>query len=163
MNLPDQQDNMKFINIIPFIVLTSLVTFAGTVYANEISITGNNITIKTKNGKNSDNSKNNEKGNITINEEISVNSSTGRVVIKTPDGEVIDTDNIQQGEEAKNNDNVEIKQNGISIGSVTSNGNEQTNVKRSTRVNNVTIINNNGETTIYRKEKKGDSEKSEEK
>lgn len=58
--------------------------------------------------------------------------------------------------------NVEINEGGLSIGSIRNNGGEMKNVRRCTKLDNVTII-NNGKTTVYRKNAKTvDGEKGQE-
>ena len=76
-----------------------------------------------------------------------------RVVITSDDGTVIDTANPPKGQEVKAEGDIEINENGVSIGSVTNSGGEQKNIHRSTKVENVTII-NNSKTTTYRKDDK---------
>ena len=71
-----------------------------------------------------------------------------RIIIKTDTGEVIDTANLPKGEKVKTENNIDIIDNGISIGSVTGNNSDKENIKRSTNLENVIII-NNGKTTIY--------------
>lgn len=85
-----------------------------------------------------------------------------RVVITSDDGTVIDTANPPKGREVKVDDDVEINEDGVSIGSVTNSSGEQKNIRRSTKVENVTII-NNGKTTVYRKnDKAADRDKAQE-
>ncbi len=73
-----------------------------------------------------------------------------RVIVKDDDGNVVDTDNLPKGEEVKTDENVEINDDGISIGSVKNEGGEMKNVSRSTKLENVTII-NNGKVKTYNK------------
>ena len=73
-----------------------------------------------------------------------------RVVITTNDGKTIDTAKLPPAQEVRGGNDVQVHENGISIGTATNNGSEQNNVRRSTTLDNVTII-NNGKTTIYRK------------
>jgi len=80
-------------------------------------------------------------------DEIIINGN--RVIIKTKGGEIIDTANPPKGQEVKNGENVEISEGCISIGNITGNRGKY-NIRR-TNLNNVTIINNNEKTTIYRK------------
>ncbi len=82
-------------------------------------------------------------------DEIIINGN--RVIIKNKDGQIIDTANLPKGQTIKDGENVEISDRGVSIGSVTNNGGEQKNINRRTNLDNVTIINNNGEKTIYKK------------
>lgn len=69
-----------------------------------------------------------------------------RVVITTDDGKVIDTQNLPESSKAMqeqvNTDN------GISIGGMHTNGGEIKNSASSTKLENVTII-NNGKKTVY--------------
>lgn len=53
--------------------------------------------------------------------------------------------------EAVENADIEVNEDGLSIGSIRNNGGEQKNVTRSTTLSNVTIINKDGKTTVYRK------------
>lgn len=71
--------------------------------------------------------------------EIRIDGS--RVIVTTDSGEVIDTDNLPQGHEIKDGDNIVVDDKGVSIGSVTSDGGEQKNVRRSTTLKDVVIIN----------------------
>ena len=73
-----------------------------------------------------------------------------RVIVTTDSGEVIDTYNLPKGHEVKDGNNVVVTDNGVSIGSVTSSGGEQTNIRRNSTLENVVII-NNGKTIVYRK------------
>lgn len=73
-----------------------------------------------------------------------------RVVLKNNNGDIIDTDNLPKGKDIKVNENVEINEKGISIGSVTNKDGEMKNVRRKTNLENVTII-NNGEAKTYNK------------
>ena len=64
-----------------------------------------------------------------------------RVIIKTDNGKVIDTANLPNTSKIKQN-NIEINDKEISIGSVTNKNGKQEGVHRSTKLENVTIINN---------------------
>ena len=68
------------------------------------------------------------------------------------------TTNPPEEREAVENEDVEINEGGLSIGSVRNNGGEQHNITRSTTLDNVTIINSDGKTTIYRKGGQGKGE-----
>lgn len=52
--------------------------------------------------------------------------------------------------EVVENADIEVNEDGLSIGSIRNNGGEQKNITRSTTLNNVTIINKDGKTTVYR-------------
>lgn len=71
--------------------------------------------------------------------EIRIDGS--RVVVTTDSGEIIDTDNLPKGHEIKDGDNVVVDDKGVSIGSITSDGGSQENVRRSTTLKDVVIIN----------------------
>ena len=67
-------------------------------------------------------------------------------------------DNFKAGEEIRIDgdvdwNNIEINENGVCIGCATNDGGEQK-VKRDIKTNDITIINNNGETIIYHNGKK---------
>ena len=75
-----------------------------------------------------------------------------RVIMKSDDGEVLDTDHLPSDSQVKTGNNVQVNENGVSIGSVNTKDGTQKNITRSTTVDNLTVI-TNGKTTIYRKEK----------
>lgn len=54
----------------------------------------------------------------------------------------------KQNKEHKTDTDIEINENSVCIGCVTNNGGDQI-VKRNIEIGNVTILNSNGETTIY--------------
>lgn len=74
-----------------------------------------------------------------------------KVVITTDDGKMIDAANLPPFQEVREGKDAQVHENGISIGTATNNSSGQNNVRRSTTLDNVTII-NNGKTTIYRKD-----------
>lgn len=73
-----------------------------------------------------------------------------RVLMKSDDGEVLDTKNPPADCKIKKEDSIQIDEGGISIGGVTTKDGMQKNISRSTNLDNVTVI-TNGKTTIYRK------------
>lgn len=73
-----------------------------------------------------------------------------RVIVKNDNGDVIDTANLPKGKNVQTSEDVEINEKGISIGSVSNKNGEMKKVTRSTKLENVTII-NNGKTTTYNK------------
>ena len=75
-----------------------------------------------------------------------------RVVITNDNGDTIDTANLPKCKEVKTDDNIDINEKGISIGSVTNKDCESKNVIKSTKLENVTII-NNGKATQYNRKK----------
>ena len=83
-------------------------------------------------------------------DEIIINGD--RVIIKTKEGDIIDTAKPPKDQKSKNGESVEINEGGISIGNITEYKCKHNNINiRRTNLDNVTIISNNGKTTIYRK------------
>ena len=76
------------------------------------------------------------------------------IVIKSDDGNIIDTDNLQIEEEIINNKDISIDKDGLCIGCVVNKAGESKNIKRSTKLENVTIINDQNGVIINKKENK---------
>ena len=86
---------------------------------------------------------------LPVSQEVSASSiqiQNDRVVITTNDGQVIDTQNLPEAAETTQED--ASTDNGISIGGMHTNGGEIKNSGSSTKLENVTII-NNGKKTVY--------------
>ena len=79
-----------------------------------------------------------------------INIKGKRIIIKTDDGNIIDTNNLTPQSNIKIKENKDINENGISIGGITNNGGIVKDNSRNTNIDNVVII-RKGETSIYNK------------
>ena len=75
-----------------------------------------------------------------------------RVIVTNDAGETIDTANLPKGKNVTVNDDVEINEHGVSVGSVSNKNGKMKNVTRSTKLENVTIINDGKAKTYNKKE-----------